>query len=126
MNQPAPSPASHPGSIELQDLITETLRDGSAEDIVSIDLTGKSSIADCMIIASGRSTRHVGALAERLSLALKHSGAPRLAIEGERQADWVLVDVGDVIVHLFREETRLFYNLEKMWSALPADTGTGA
>ncbi len=126
MNQPAPSPAAHAGSAELQDLITRTLEDGSAEDIVSIDLAGKSSIADAMIIASGRSSRHVGALAERLMIALKQSGAPRLAVEGERQADWVLVDAGDVIVHLFRAETRLFYNLEKMWSALPAESGAGA
>ena len=126
MNQPAPSPATHAGSAELQDLITRTLQDGSAEDIVSIDLAGKSSIADAMIIASGRSSRHVGALAERLMIALKQSGAPRLAVEGERQADWVLVDAGDVIVHLFRAETRLFYNLEKMWSALPAESGAGA
>ncbi len=125
MNQPAPSPAAPAGGADLQDLITRTLHDGSAEDIVSIDLAGKSSIADTMIIASGRSSRHVGALAERLMLVLKRSGAPRLSVEGERQADWVLVDAGDVIVHLFREETRLFYNLEKMWSALPAESGAG-
>jgi ribosome-associated protein len=126
MNQPAPSPAAAAGSAELQDLITRTLQDGSAEDIVNIDLAGKSSIADAMIIASGRSSRHVGALAERLMLTLKRSGAPRLSVEGERQADWVLVDAGDVIVHLFRGETRLFYNLEKMWSTLPAEAGAGA
>ncbi len=124
MIQPTLSPPAAGAGADLQEVITATLRNGSAEDIVNIDLTGKSSIADCMIIATGRSNRHVGALAEQLILALKRSGAPRLSVEGERRGDWVLVDAGDVIVHLFREETRLFYNLEKMWSTAPADLGT--
>jgi ribosome-associated protein len=86
-----------------------------AEDIVSIDLAGKTSIADFMIVASGRSTRHIGAMAERLREALKSRGAPVVEIEGMPQNDWVLIDAGDVIVHLFRPEVRSFYNLEKMW-----------
>lgn len=126
MTEPAPKPVPSAEQPDLPDLITQILHDGSAEDIVSIDLAGKSSIADCMIIASGRSTRHVAALAERLTVALRRSGVPRLAVEGERQADWILVDVGDVIVHLFRAETRLFYNLEKMWSTMPAEISVGA
>ncbi len=124
MIQPHRSPPAAGSGSELQDLVTATLRAGAAEDIVHIDLAGKSTIADCMIIATGRSQRHVGALAEQLTLALKQAGGPLPAVEGERRGDWVLVDAGDVIVHLFREEIRLFYNLEKMWSAVPADPGT--
>ncbi len=122
MSQSAPAPVPVPETQPLQTLIQQILENAAAEDIVTIDLTGKSSIADCMIIASGRSSRHVAALSERLTVALKRADVPRLSVEGERQADWVLVDVGDVIVHLFRSEIRLFYNLEKMWSALPAET----
>ena len=87
-----------------------------AEDIVSIDLTGKTSIADAMVVASGRSQRHVGAVADRVVKDLGEAGVPRLRVEGMRQADWVLIDAGDVIVHVFRPEVRDFYSLEKMWA----------
>jgi ribosome-associated protein len=105
-------------------LVERTLDDGKAEDVVVIDLTGKSSIADFMVIATGRSARQVAAVAEHLREALHKAGLKRLSVEGEKQADWVLIDAGDVIVHLFRPEVRAFYNLEKMWgSALPEPAG---
>ena len=87
-----------------------------AEDIVTIDLTGKSSIADAMVVASGRSQRHVAAVADRVIEDLGEAGLPGIKVEGMRQADWVLIDAGDVIVHVFRPEVREFYNLEKMWA----------
>jgi ribosome-associated protein len=86
-----------------------------AEDIVTIDLSGKSSIADAMVVASGRSQRHVASVAENVVKALHQAGVPNVRIEGLRQADWVLIDAGDVIVHVFRPEARAFYDLEKMW-----------
>ena len=95
----------------------ESLEDAKAEDIVSIDLSGKTTIADLMIIASGRSNVHVGAIAERVSRACREAGFPQPQIEGEPLYDWVLLDAGDAIVHIFRPEIRQFYNLEKMWSA---------
>ncbi|MEZ5668053.1 MAG: ribosome silencing factor [Alphaproteobacteria bacterium] len=95
--------------------VTRSLDDDKALDVVTIDLRGKSSIADYMVIASGRSHRHVHAIAEHLMTALKHLGLGRVAAEGLQQSDWVLLDAGDVIVHLFRPEIRSFYNLEKMW-----------
>lgn len=100
----------------LCDLIAQILEDRKAEDITVIDLAGKTSIADQMIIASGRSTRQVAALADHLVSALKDAGHGTPKVEGLPQADWVLIDTGDVIVHLFRPEVRDFYNLEKMWS----------
>ena len=87
-----------------------------AEDIVTIDLTGKSSIADAMVVASGRSQRHVGAVADRVIRDLGEAGLAGIKVEGMRQSDWVLIDAGDVIVHVFRPEVRAFYNLEKMWA----------
>ncbi|MGE0212249.1 MAG: ribosome silencing factor [Parvibaculaceae bacterium] len=92
------------------------LADAKAEEVVAIDLDGKSSIADDMVIASGRSTRHVAAIAEQLLQALKARGHRDLRIEGMAQCDWVLIDAGDVVVHIFRPEVRSFYNLEKLWS----------
>ncbi|OJY37428.1 MAG: ribosome silencing factor [Rhizobiales bacterium 65-9] len=86
-----------------------------AEEIVQIDLTARSSIADAMIIASGRSNRHVAAIAEKVVEDLKAHGRTDIRIEGLPHADWVLVDAGDVIVHVFRPEVRAFYNLEKLW-----------
>jgi ribosome-associated protein len=101
---------------QLLDTVLRTLDDGKAENPVVIDLAGKSSIADYMVIATGRSQRQVAALAEHLREALSPL-APRISIEGLTQGDWVLLDAGDVIVHLFRPEVRSFYNLEKMWGA---------
>ena len=101
------------------------LDDAKAENVVTIDIRGKSSIGDYMLIASGRSDRHVGAIAEQLQRKLKEEGYGRANIEGQPQCDWVLVDIGDIIVHVFRPEVREFYNLEKMWSAeRPSDPTT--
>ncbi len=99
----------------LLDVVAKSLDDDKAEDIAVIDLEGKSSIADFMVIASGRSQRHVGAIAEHLITMLKRDSKYLATTEGRRQCDWVLVDAGDVIVHIFRPEVRAFYNLEKMW-----------
>ena len=116
---------------ELQQLVINSLEDDKAEDIINIDLTGKTSIADSMIIASGRSTRQVAAIADHLYRKLKHATADGCKLEGMEKADWVLLDAGNVIVHIFRPEVRSFYNLEKMWAAdftpekmLSASTGT--
>jgi len=87
-----------------------------AEDTASIDLRGKTTIADHMVVASGRSQRHVGAIAEHLVVALKKHGLRNIRVEGVPHCDWVLIDAGDVIVHVFRPEVREFYNLEKMWA----------
>ena len=92
------------------------LRDDKAEDVTVLDLIGKTSIADHMIIASGRSARHVTAIADHIIDRLKEVGVGSVSVEGRQQADWILLDVGDVIIHLFRPEIRAFYNLEKMWA----------
>lgn len=97
------------------------LDENKAEEIVSLDIADKCSFADFLIVASGRGPRHVAALADHVADALKKSGQPALNIEGKDSADWVLIDAGDVVVHLFRPEVRQFYNLEKMW-AIPAPT----
>ncbi|MDZ4381283.1 MAG: ribosome silencing factor [Parvibaculum sp.] len=103
-------------------LVLESLDDDKAEDVVSIDLTGKTPIADHMVVASGRSQRHVGAMADHLVRRLKEAGFGTSHVEGMKQGDWVLIDGGDVVVHVFRPEVREFYRLEKMWSAdIPAD-----
>lgn len=94
-----------------------SLDDSKAEDIVTIDITEKSSLGDAMIIASGRSHRHVGAIADRLMRDLKTAGFGSVTVEGLPHCDWVLIDAGDLIVHIFRPEVREFYNIEKMWSA---------
>lgn len=94
-----------------------SLSDAKAEDLVSIDLVGKTTIADTMVIASGRSQRHVGAVADQLLQKLKNGGVRNATVEGLPHCDWVLIDAGDVVVHIFRPEVRQFYNLEKMWSA---------
>lgn len=101
----------------ISEKILSRLEDDKAENIIEIDLMGKSSIADTMIIASGRSTRHVGALADHLSRAFKEAGLTGVRIEGLQNCDWVLLDAGDIVVHLFRPEVREFYNLERIWGA---------
>ena len=101
----------------LLELIQKVLDDNKAEDIVTIDLKGKTSIANYMIIASGTSNRHVASLADKLKLELKQHGYPASS-EGEEKANWVLIDAFDVIVHIFCPEVREFYNLEKMWSTV--------
>ena len=112
--QGAPQPSD--GSEPLHDLILSSLDDDQAVDTISIPLTGKSSIADFMVIASGRSTRQVASMANKLVDRIKAETGRRSRIEGLPTADWVLIDAGDVIVHLFRPEVRSFYNLERMWA----------
>ncbi|MBV6633628.1 MAG: ribosome silencing factor [Alphaproteobacteria bacterium] len=100
---------------ELERLAIQSLEDDKAFDVVSIDLSGKSAIADAMIIASGTSSRQVSAMAEHLLERLKKAGVGSVKVEGKATADWVLIDAGDIVVHLFRPEVREFYNIEKMW-----------
>nr|WP_307352329.1 ribosome silencing factor [Caulobacter ginsengisoli] len=110
----SPTGPLNQGSVE--DLIMARLDDDKAQDIVLIDLKGKSPVADSMIIASGRSHRHVGALADHILRALKDAGCGRARVEGLPHCDWVLIDTGDLIIHLFRPEVRSFYNIEKIWA----------
>ena len=113
--QPAtPLPPSVPGSLHA--LVLQSLDDDQAQEIISIPLEGKTAIADHMVIASGRSTRQVAAMAQKLAERIKHGGFGNVRIEGLPAADWVLIDAGDVVVHLFRPEVRSFYNLERMWA----------
>ena len=106
------------------ELVMDSLDDSKAEDIVSIDIQGKSAMADYMVIASGRSHRHVGAVADHLLRALKEAGHGTAKVEGLSAADWVLIDAGDVIIHVFRPEVRDFYALEKMWQEPEEPAGT--
>jgi ribosome-associated protein len=101
-------------------IVLARLDDMKAEDTVSIDLTGKSSIGDTMVVTTGRSQRHVASLADQVIKDLEQQGL-RVRVEGMTQGDWVLIDAGDVIVHVFRPEVRAFYNLEKMWSGRGGD-----
>ena len=104
--------------------VLASLEDSKAENIVPIDIHGKSSLADHMVVASGRSHRHVAAVADHLITAMKEAGLGVPRVEGLANADWVLVDTGDVIVHIFRPEVREFYNLEKMWQTPDLDDDT--
>lgn len=108
---------SRHGSEDLLAHVLAWLDDAKAENVVTIDIKDKSSIGDYMVIASGRSDRHVGAVAEQVQRRLKEEGFGKARLEGQPQCDWVLIDIGDIIVHVFRPEVREFYNLEKMWSA---------
>jgi ribosome-associated protein len=133
---PAPTPAPKVGDTggkaadadqveALHELVLRSLDDDQAQEVVTIPLTGKSSIADHMVIASGRSTRQVASMAQKLTERIKRELGRNVRIEGLPIADWVLIDAEDVIVHLFRPEVRSFYNLERMWafeenSAAPA------
>ncbi len=113
-----PSPAGMSGMDSVSralETVLASLDDSKAENIVPIDLQGKSSLGDHMIVASGRSHRHVAAVADHLLKALKDAGFGNARVEGLAAADWVLIDSGDIIVHIFRPEVREFYNLEKMW-----------
>jgi len=103
-------------SQKLSNIAIEALEDAKAEDIVRLELDGKTAIADEMIVASGRSNIHVSSIADKLSNTLKENNFRDLRIEGQQHCDWVLVDAGDVIIHIFRPEVRTFYNLEKLWS----------
>jgi ribosome-associated protein len=103
----------------LEELILARLDDDKAQDVVFIDIKGKSPVADGLVVASGRSARHVVAMADHLLRSLKDAGLGKVRIEGLPHGDWVLIDAGDVIVHLFRPEVRAFYNIEKIWSVEP-------
>jgi ribosome-associated protein len=117
-NNLSASPAAVAGPQKpLVDLILDTLDDAKAEETVAVDITGKSSLADHMIVTSGRSQRHVGAVADQVINALRDNGYGKPRVEGLPHCDWVLVDAGDVILHIFRPEVREFYSLEKMWQA---------
>jgi ribosome-associated protein len=102
---------------KMIDVVLQSLEDAKAEQTVAIDIAGKSSLADHMVVTSGRSNRHVSAVADQVIKALRENGFSKPRIEGLPHADWVLVDGGDVIVHIFRPEVRDFYNIEKMWQA---------
>ena len=118
----APQPGA--SSQEQRAHILTSLNDDKAEEIIEIDLRGKSAIGDFMVICSGRSTRQVSAIAAKLVERLKRDLGVTARVEGKETGDWVLIDTGDVIVHVFRPEVREFYQLEKMW--LPADQQPGA
>ena len=107
---------SNPDPDQILELVTSSLDSDKAEDVIAIPLQGKSSMADHMVIASGTSSRQVAAMAEHLERRLKQAGVEVLGLEGMRQADWVLIDANDVIIHLFRPEVREFYGLERMWA----------
>lgn len=101
-----------------------SLEDSKGEDIVSIDMNGKSALADHMVIVSGRSNRHVNAVAEHLLRDIKDHGLGNAKVEGLQNGDWVLIDTGDIIIHIFRPEVRSFYNIEKMWTVGDAGDST--
>ena len=106
-------------------VILDSMDDSKAEQVIAINLEGRSSMADGMVIASGRANRHVAAIADQLVTKLKAMGQKDIRVEGLDQSDWVLVDAGNVIVHIFRPEVRSFYNLEKLWSEhAPIEQGT--
>lgn len=112
-----PEPVSaRPQSAETLRLILACLDDIKAEDTTTIDLTGKSSIADTMVVTSGRSTRHVTSIADNVLDCLSKAGVKGVRVEGKRNGDWVLIDASDIIVHVFRPEVRTFYDIEKMWA----------
>ena len=112
--EPVPAATAEP---QMIDVVLKSLDDAKAEQTVAIDITGKSSLSDHMVVTSGRSNRHVSAVADQVVKALRENGFGKPRVEGLPHADWVLVDGGDVIVHIFRPEVREFYNLEKMWAA---------
>lgn len=110
-------PVAKPVWPPLVEAALRCLDDAKAEDVITIDLTGKSTLADTMIVASGRSNRHVNAIADQIMIEMKKHGQHNLRVEGIPQCDWVVVDAGDILMHIFRPEVRSFYNLEKLWSA---------
>ncbi len=113
------SPLNAESAIDPLSLVLASLEDDKAEEIVQVDLRGKSDIADYMVIASGRSSRQVSSIADKLIERLKQKAGINARAEGKEAGDWVLIDAGDVIVHVFRPEVREFYQLEKMWLPAP-------
>jgi ribosome-associated protein len=120
--KPATVSKTRPDADETLKIVLDRLDDMKAEDTVTIDLRGKSSIADYMIVTTGRANRHVGAIAENVVKELGDAGMKGVHVEGLPNCDWVLIDTGDVIVHVFRPEVRSFYSLEKMWAPLRSTT----
>mgnify|MGYP000302376370 CR=1 FL=1 len=120
-----PKPAT-PDPLELAALVAQQLDEDKAENILNIPLAGKSPMADAMVVASGRSARHVAALADKVHRKLKEVGAGKVRVEGLPNADWVLIDGGDIIVHIFRPEVREFYNLERIWASDAPPTARAA
>ena len=118
----APEPVSQvrPDAEETLRLVLHRLDDMKAEDTVTIDLTGKTTIADAMVVTSGRSNRHVTSIADSAVEGLNKAGLKGIRVEGKKNGDWVLIDAGDVIIHVFRPEVRAFYDLEKMWAGAGA------
>ena len=110
---PAPIPATDPTLLKR---ILKSLDDDKAEEITTIDLAGRAAFCDAIVIATGRSSRHVASIAEHLARRLKEAGYGTRPVDGARQGDWVLVDAGDIVVHIFRPEVRTYYDLEGMWS----------
>lgn len=121
---PAAALKALPDADKTLNLILSRLDDMKAEETVTIDLRGKSAFSDYMIVTSGRANRHVGAIAENVAKSLKENGIKPLHIEGLPNCDWVLIDSGDVIVHVFRPEVREFYNLERLWTQGPTVAAT--
>jgi ribosome-associated protein len=115
--RPSPAGLNRNGPSHALKTVLESLEDSKAENVISIDIQRKSSLGDYMVIASGRSNRHVSAVSDHLIKALKNAGLGNARVEGLASADWVLIDAGDIIVHVFRPEVREFYNIEKMWQA---------
>jgi ribosome-associated protein len=111
---------AQPDADKTLTMILSRLDDMKAEDTVTIDLRGKSAFSDYMIVTTGRANRHVGAIAENVAKGLKESGIKNIHVEGLPNCDWVLIDSGDVIVHVFRPEVREFYNLERLWTQGPS------
>jgi ribosome-associated protein len=116
----SPKPSAAASKNKVLNLILAKLDEDQAANTIQIDLHNKSTIADYMVVTSGRSNRHVNAIADHVIESLHKSGAPRVRVEGMPNCDWVLIDAGDVILHIFRPEVRSFYNLEKMWARGPA------
>lgn len=109
----------------LHEVVLQSLDDDQAQDVISIPLAGKSSIADHIVIASGRSSRQVASMAQKLAERIKQTTGRHVRIEGLPVADWVLIDAGDVVIHIFRPEVRSFYNLERMWGFTDAPLAAG-
>jgi ribosome-associated protein len=111
---------AQPDADKTLNMILSRLDDMKAEETVTIDLRGKSAFSDYMVVTSGRANRHVGAIAENVTKTLKENGIKNIHVEGLPNCDWVLIDSGDVVVHVFRPEVREFYNLERLWTQNPA------
>ncbi|MDF2372667.1 MAG: ribosome silencing factor [Rhizobiaceae bacterium] len=123
-NISSPALESSNAAFHALKLVLSSLEESKAEDIVSINIAGKSALGDHMVVASGRSTRHVMAICDHLLRDLKGAGHGTGKVEGLAAGDWVLIDAGDIIIHVFRPEIREFYNIEKMWMAPDVEEGT--